>query len=312
MKSPSRHNSKRKPVSKIVLITIGVILLGLALPWLFSSVSRIILAPIHAVHAWYQGSSAAFPMYFKERHDLISQIETLENELALAGVTDLTQQRLYDENIWLRELLGAPSETRIAAAVLARPADLPYDLLQIDRGSEDGIVLGAPVYIGLDTVVGIVTDVAPRYAFVQLFSSPGFNATAFISGTNVVAPLEGRGGGVARVRVPQGIPLEIGSMVHLPSINPGVFGQISYIENLPSQPEQYGYVALPKSVHSIHYVAVASETISVADPGAVDANILELIRQQFVVENLSFTPASTTEALASSTATSTAATTTTP
>lgn len=310
MKFPSRHNSKSKPISKIILVTIGVILLGLALPWLFSSVSRVALAPFHIVHVWYQGSSSVLPMYFKERHDLISQIQTLENELALAGVTDLTQQRLYDENVWLRELLGADSDKRIAAAVLARPSDLPYDLLQIDRGSEDGILLGAPVYIGLDTVVGVVTDVAPRYSFVQLFSSPGFNATAFISRSNVVAPLEGYGGGVARVRVPQGIPLHIGSMVHLPSLNPGVFGRIIYIENLPSQPEQYGYIALPKSIQSIHYVAVASETITVAEASEVEENIKEIIRRKFVVDNLSFNPASSTDALASSTATGTDTTTT--
>jgi hypothetical protein len=264
------------------------------------------MAPFHAAHAWYIGSSAAFPMYFKERHDLIVKISELENQLALAGVTDVTQQRLYDENRWLRDLLGASSEQRIAAAVLARPADLPYDLLQLDRGSDDGIVLGAPVYIGLDSVIGVISDVAPHYAFVQLFSTPGFNATAFIAGTNVVAPLEGIGGGVARVRVPQGIPLDVGSVVHLPSINPGVFGRISYIENLPSQPEQYGYITLPKSIQSIHYVAVGTETIAQTEPAIVDERIKEIIRQQFVIENLIFNPASTTDALASSTATTTA------
>ena len=299
MKYPSRRNSKRSKITSTVAITCVVILLGLLLPWLFTSVSRLVLTPFHLVHTWYNDSNAPLPMFLRDRSALVDQITALENELAIAGVTDLTTQRLFNENMWLRELLGAPSEKRIAAAVIARPNQLPYDLLQIDRGSMKGIVLGAPVYIGLDAVIGTVVSVSEQYAFVQLFTHPDFRATAFISGANIVAPLEGYGGGVARVRVPQGIALTIGSVVHLPSIHPGAFGKIAWIENDPSQPEQYGYIVLPESIQAIQYVAVAPNTVPTSEAPILEERIQTLINSQFVA---STTPlvATTTDMVATS------------
>ena len=64
--------------------------------------------------------------------------------------------------------------------------------------------------------------------------------TSYVSGANIIATLEGFGGGVARVRVPQGIPLSIGNLVHVPGIQPGVFGRINYIESEPTHPNSMG------------------------------------------------------------------------
>ncbi len=297
MKLHSRHNSKNVKHKRIVQVTVGailVLLLGLLLPHLLSFVGQVVLFPVHSVNQWYHESTGSFPMYLRSQQELIDTISGLENELAIAVGTDVTQQRLYEENIWLRELLSADAKPRIAAAVIARPVDLPYDLLQIDRGENDGIKVGAPVYIGVDNVIGVVTHATPKYAFVQLFTTPGFTATAFISGANVMTTLEGYGSGVARVRVPQGIPLSVGDLVHIPSIDPGVFGRIEYLENRPSQPEQYGYVTLPKPVSGIHYVAVASETVQRVEPPVVEERVEALIRDVFVVDTSSFTIASTT------------------
>jgi hypothetical protein len=146
--------------------------------------------------------------------------------------------------------------------------------------------------------VGIIQHTAPTYAFVRLFTTPGFSTSVFLSGPNVMATLEGYGGGVARVRVPQGIPISVGNLVHLPSIEPGVFGRIAYIENRPSQPEQYGYITFMESIQSIHYVAVGREVVPVIDPPVVEASVLELIKQSTVL------PLHVMQQLSSSTATS--------
>lgn len=297
MKALSRHSSKKtkgRKIAKVFGVVIIVLLLGLALPFVFTTLGRIVLYPVHATQQWFQESTGRFPMYLKSQDELIGRIETLENELAVAAGTDLTQKRLYEENIWLRELLGINKKSRIAAAVIARPTELPYDLMQIDRGEQDGIKVGAPVYIGLDNVIGVVTYAAPSYAFVQLFTSPGFAATAFISGADVMTTVEGYGSGVARVSVPQGISLAVGNLVHVPSIEPGVFGRIEYIENRPSQPEQYGYITLKKPISGIHYVAVAREPVSVIAAPAVEERVKQIIKDALVVDVSTFNIASTT------------------
>lgn len=306
MKVHSRLNSKthkQKRIIRIFFVSIAIVLLGLALPFIFTAVSRIVLYPVHLTSEWFRTSSDRLPMFLRDQQELITQIKSLENELAVAVSTDLTQQRLFEENMWLRQLLSVDDKERIAAAVIARPTELPYDLMQIDRGSADGIKEGAPVYIGADNVIGIVTHTATDYSFVELFTTPGFTATAFISGANVMTTLEGYGGGVARVSVPQGIPLTVGNLVHVPSIDPGVFGRVAYVENRPTQPEQYGYITLPKPVSGIRYVAVASEIVTPIEPPQIEERVRQIMQQALIVDTKGFN-------LGSSTATSTATTTT--
>ena len=260
------------------MVGVLVLVLGLLLPTLFTSVSRFVMVPVHSFEFWLRESPDTFPSYLRDRQELIKRIASLEEDLAIQNRTDFTEERLREENEQLRDLLGAgPDDKRIVAAVVARPGELPYDLIQIDRGSQDGIVVGAPVYTGSDTVIGVVVQVAPRYAFIQSFTSPGFSATAFISGADVIATLQGHGGGVARVRVPQGVSIEVGNLVHTPSLTPGVFGRIAYIENRPSQPEQYGYITLDKPLFSLRYVAVGTYAIEPATPEAINDTVQALI-----------------------------------
>lgn len=277
MKVRSRHNTKKSKLLRNIIVVVVLCVLALLLPKIITGIGRTLLQPVYAVHTWFRESSATLPSYLRDKKELIDEVDELKNKLAVAAATDVTQQRLYEENIWLRELLGAEPDSRIAAAVIARPNQLPYDFMQIDQGSSDGVVLGAPVYVGADNVIGVIAHTADSFSFVELFTTPGFEATAFISGADIVATVEGYGSGVARVRVPQGIALTIGSVVHVPSIQPGVFGRIAYIENKPTQPEQFGYITLAKPINSIHYVAVGREPLAPQTPQTVTSEIEAIV-----------------------------------
>ena len=212
MKVRSRRKSNNQKFYRIALLLVALLVLGLVLPVIVTSIGRVVLYPVYATQHWFQESTATVPTLLREKNELRKEIQELESALALAQSSNVTQQRLFEENVWLRELLGADRENRIAAAVVARPSQLPYDYLQIDQGSIAGVTEGAPVYVGIDNVIGIVTHTAPKFSFVKLFTAPGFEMTSYVSGANIIATLEGFGGGVARVRVPQGIPLSIGNL----------------------------------------------------------------------------------------------------
>ena len=308
MKLHSRHTSKKNKqterIIRVVVLAVCVLCVGLVVPKLFSLVGQVAMSPVHSVHTWIQTSDSRFPQYLRDRNELLARITQLEQAVAIASGTDVTQQRLYEENQWLRQLLGVQDDTRIAAAVIARPGQLPYDYLQIDRGSLDGIQAGAPVYVGKDNVIGVVSSVTERYSFIRLFTTPGFSATAFISGANVMATIDGHGGGVARVRVPQGIPLQVGDLVHLPSLDPGVFGRVAYLENEPSQPEQFGYIALSQPVSSLHYVSVGTKVINPSEPPAIEERVRGIISDAMNIDTAKLNLASTT-IITSSSATST-------
>lgn len=287
MTAQLRHKSKYKKTKRIVIISLLFIGVGMLLPKAISVVSATIMYPVHATNVWFDESSSFIPVLIRSKQALNEEIDSLNNELLIANKLSNTQKRLIEENNRLRVLLGSANETRVAAAVIARPDELPYDLLQIDRGGNDGIQVGSPVFIGKDIVIGLVVHVAPSYSFVELVTTPGFKATAFISGPNVVTTLEGYGGGIARVSVPQGVPLQIGNLVYLPSIEPGIYGRISYIENLPTQSEQYGYVSPDISISGLYLVSVGKQTQVSQSATEIDERILEKIRSELVVPDVS-------------------------
>jgi cell shape-determining protein MreC len=293
-KRTSKQNEKTERMIRVVVVAVCALCLGLILPRLFSLAGQIILSPVHGIHTWIQTSDSRLPLYLRDRNELITRITELEQAVAIASGTDLTERRLYEENQWLRQLLGTKEDSRIAAAVIARPSQLPYDYLQIDKGKNDGIVAGAPVYVGRDNVIGIITFTTETYSFIELFTTPSFSATAFISGANVMATIDGHGGGVARVRVPQGVPLRVGDLVHLPSLDPGVFGRVAYLENEPSQPEQFGYIALSQPISSIHYVSVGKEVIRPSEPGVIEDRIRSLVNEAMNINMAGLQIASTT------------------
>lgn len=306
MKVRSLHNSKEKRPLRVVVFVLLIIMVGMFLPKLFSVVSSVVMYPIHATNTWLDKSSSLIPTFFRNRVELENEIKSLNQDLVVAQRSTITQQRLWEENVRLRHLLGIDNEDRIAAAVIARPNELPYDLLQIDQGSDHGVEVGSPVFIGKDVVVGLVVHVAAGYSFVQLVTSPGFKASAFISGPDVVVTMEGMGSGVARVSVPQGVPLAVGNLVYLPSVEPGIFGRISYIENRPTQPEQYGYISPNIAISGLYQVAIGKLSQITRSASEIDERIMNDMRNQLLVENLSVgvissTTASTTEEVSSTT-----------
>jgi cell shape-determining protein MreC len=262
------------------LLAVGIIAFGLLFPWLISKVSAIVLYPFHATTLWIKTSEGVLPTYLRARSTLVAELESLRTQMATEAGTQISIQRLLEENMQLRTMAKAgEGEERLVARVLARPDFLSYDLLQIDKGSEEGVVVGAPVYTGVDSVVGIVTYVTGQYSFVDLFTSPGFESTAYIFGPNVFAPIEGVGGGVARVKLPQGVQLQTGQLVILPGVSNGVYGEIVSVQNEPTQPEQFGYIAPPVAMNNLLYVSVGTESVESRTAEEIDETIRQQLRE---------------------------------
>jgi cell shape-determining protein MreC len=295
----SRRTSDNQKMKRLLLVVFGLFALALIVPTFVRFVAGIVLYPVIQVENWFAESNQILPALWRDKIVMQEQIDQLEQDLALSGKLDLTKRRLSDENNRLRSLLGATSSPRILAAVVGKPNELPYDLIQIDQGSQAGIESGSPVYIGVDTVIGIVSAVQRNSAFVTLFTTPDFFATVYLSGANVTALLEGLGGGVARVRVPQGIPMRVGDLVHVPSVQPGVYGTIAWVESEPTQPEQFGYITPEIPIGSLFQVAVAKPNVITTDPKEVQRYMLEVQKQQLVIPEI--TPATTTATSTAST-----------
>ncbi len=298
----SKRLTKKRRTLRVVIISLVVLAAGTFMPFVFSYLGAIAMAPVHAVHTWLSESSSLVPTFFRDRQSLLSDMEELEHQLAIETRTSATNRHLIEENERLRALLGSDGTARIEAAVIGRPGTLPYDYLQIDRGTNHGIEVGAPVFIGRDVVIGLVAFTVAEYSFVQLVTTPDFEATTFISGPNIVATMEGVGGGVARVRVPQGIPLSVGNLVYLPSVEPGIFGRVSYVENEPTQPEQYGYLTFDTALSGIHKLTVGKLSQISRSAEEIDEYIKDELKKTLLITGVTGDlTATTTNSTASTT-----------
>lgn len=266
----------------------AIIASSLLLGWLYpvvpTAVSSVLLSPVHSVRVWIWESDHSLSLLLQDKQQLSERIQELEQTVAQQSGTSRSIARLVDENEMLRTLLDYEQDDRIAARVLERPNRLPYDVLQIDRGSRDGVVVDAPVFYGADQVVGFVFYTAPQYSLVTLVTTPRQIATAYVLGPNIYTTAEGVGGGMLRVRVPQGVGVDIGDLVILPAVSSGLFGEIVHIETTPTQPEQYGYVSLAVPLQSLRYVTVGEHPIRPASFTEVSETVERVRESLFRVD----------------------------
>jgi len=259
--SITRVSSRRtSPIKRRIGLIVVVGLLALFLLWVvpraFAQVAAIIFVPIEITKTWLFESSGSLPQYLRDRTVLIKENERLRQELALGQTANRYGELMRQENEELRSLLGDDGDERILAAIIGRPNALPYDVLVIDRGSNDGIVPDAPVFIADNRVIGVVSKVFPRSAIVEMVTTPGLVSSVFIVGPDIFTNAVGMGGGQLRIGVPQGIELSLGDAVILPAVKSGVFGSINYIESLPTRPEQHGFVSTDIPLQSLRFVSV--------------------------------------------------------
>ena len=254
----SRRSSPNKKRIGVVVIVGGILILLLwFVPFVLGFFASLIITPIQATQSWLAESTSNLPHYFRDRGALIAENTKLQEELALRGGVEHSNSLLSEENEELRSLLGDNTEERIMAGVIGRPNRLPYDVLVIDQGSLDGIVVNAPVFVGSSRVIGHVVSTFPNSAVVELVTSPRFVSSVYIVGPDIYTNATGMGGGQLRVGVPQGIELAVGNQVILPSVESGLFGTINHVESSPTGPEQYGFVSTDIPLQSLHFVSVS-------------------------------------------------------
>lgn len=272
---------------------------------LLGSVTSFVTTSLYSTQQYFRNSSAVLPVFVRSRLELEKQIKTLEDEIASQEGKDMSCTYVMQENEELRALTNATSSPRMIAGVIGRPPYTPYDTLVLDRGSEDGVVVHAPVFHGKGVAIGYVREAYPHLALVTLFSSPDTEMTVYIFGPNIFTTAYGEGGGVVRLSVPQGIKVEEGNMVVLPSFDTGVLGSITHIQSIPSEPEQHAYVTLNAPLQSIRIVSIGAVPVTEVGFDTALMHVSAMEKSLFTV----FVPESERmQGVSSTTATSTSAT----
>ncbi len=279
----SSYHSKSPLRRKIIFILIVFLVLVWFKP-IFGWVGAVVTSPVHFVTNYFKESSAVVPLYIRERTELVEEMQTLKNELASLQGVSMAHTYLEKENEELRGLLGASTTGLQTAGIIASPPFSPYDSFVIDRGADSGIQVGAPVYYGSGLTLGYVRAVYPNHALITSFTSPNVETTVYIFGPDIFTTAYGEGGGVLRISVPQGILVEKGNLVVLPSLAGGILGTVDIVQSIPTEPEQHAYITLEIPLRAIRLVSVG-ESASVPDSfNEVLENIETLAETFFVID----------------------------
>lgn len=308
-KGNSYLNSNNEcPRKKYLLWIVGAIFVLVFAKDVVSSITSSFTTTLFVVRHYVMTSSGTIPVFIRSRVELLNHIQELEQQIASQKGIESTLGFVTEENEELRGLLGGTTTPRIVAGVIARPPYTPYDTVVIDRGSEEGIVLNAPVYLVGGNALGYVQSVFPHSAFITLFSSPGVEATVYVFGPDIFTTAHGEGGGVIRLSVPQGIVIEKGVPVVLPSLDSGVLGLVSEIQSISTEPEQHAYVTFNTPLQSIRLVSVGRYPVEQTSYKKATENIATTEDMLFTIEipEELRSYSTTDDALGSTTGTSTA------
>lgn len=306
------NSNNERPGRRYLLWVVGAIFVLVFAKDVVSSTMSSFTTMLFSVRHYILTSSGTIPVFIRSRIELQNHIQELEQQIATQKGIEATLKYVTKENEELRGLLGGTTTPRIVAGVIARPPYTPYDTIVLDRGSEEGIVLNAPVYQVGGNALGYVHSVFAHSAFVTLFSSPGVEATVYVFGPDIFTTAHGEGGGVVRLSVPQGIVIEKGAPVVLPSLDSGVLGLVSEIQSISTEPEQHAYVTFNTPLQSIRLVSVgkypveqisykrATENIENVEDSLFSIEIPEELRSYTTVDtSLSSTTGTTTTATSS-------------
>lgn len=142
--------------------------------------------------------------FFTDKNDLLNENRELKERIKNLQATTFEREALKKDNQELRDLLNMkPMEDTYLSRVLARPPQVPYDVLIIDGGKDRDFSKGDKVFYGESLLLGELEEVYGKTSRVVLYSSAGRETKVFVDNQDDILTAYGKGGGQFFLEVPR-------------------------------------------------------------------------------------------------------------
>ncbi|MHC4844351.1 MAG: rod shape-determining protein MreC [Planctomycetota bacterium] len=173
---------------------------------------------------------------YKQEHQKVEQLAKYRDRLPLAGV-------------------GLPF-----AGIISSTINRTNGKLVIDRGQNDGLANGQFVMAD-NSIIGIISQIAPRTAQISLASDPTFKIPVIIADLNVNRVMIGIGSNLAKIQLLETkYKINVGDFikVQLPGLDgPMVIGKIKHFKRDSQQPHLWDVIVEPAcSIENLQFVNV--------------------------------------------------------
>jgi len=231
---------------------------------------RPIQGAVDSVASTVSGAVAAISEIDTLRRDneaLRSENEQLRNQNARLDATRAENDQLTA----LLQLRSGLDHETVAARVIARDSSEFRRVVTLDRGTDDGLVVGDVVIAAGGALAGRIIDIGPNFAHVQLINDTESTVTGQLSSNAATGDVVGQLGGVLVMRdidatedVPIGdevltAGLELAGGVRSPYPKGLLLGQIVDVQGDPNAVVQTAYLEAAADLDKLAYVLVITD-----------------------------------------------------
>lgn len=184
----------------------------------------------------------------EENAKLATEVEVLRSAVFDYELLKSENQKLYEE-IKLK-----PASRLMAAKIIARPPQLPLDSILLDRGLEDGVVVGDWVLASDRIVIGKVLKTAEGRSVAALNSFADTVSYGHIERTNEWIEVVGDGGGSLTAKVPIDFDVKTGDRILIEGQHPYLLAVVSLIKENTASGFKEILLSLPINLSKIRIV----------------------------------------------------------
>lgn len=253
-----QRNKGRGKYAKPIIVLLAVFVFGAVGFSLFNSVLLSIVSPLWEADNRFSQGLKNIGTYFASKNSLAEENEALRRELTSLELQAAALRSGRVQEGILLELAGRRGEENtVAATVLARPPQTPYDVLIVDAGANDGAVGGAEVHLPEGPGLGMVSEIHAREARVTLYSSSGVETEAVLERGNLPVTLVGAGGGNFRIIVPRDTEVEAGDAILSPGIRARLLAIVGGVKMESTDSFKEIIAKSPVNIFEVRYILIA-------------------------------------------------------
>jgi len=144
----------------------------------------------------------------------------------------------------------------IAATVLVHPPETPYDVLVVDAGSAEGVVLGDRVSLPEGVSIGQVSEISTHTSRVNLYSGSSIKTDAILERNSLPVTLMGHGGGNFEFDLPKGTAVVLGDKILSPNIRAEMVAVVGDVQSDPTDSLEHVYAGSVYNVSNLRFVVI--------------------------------------------------------
>ena len=251
------RNRSRYQYFRKILILLVIFIFGAFIFSFFDAIVIAVVSPVWKVDNAITRSLKNGITFFNSQKALTEENIMLKEKLSSLQIEILSLSNDKSQKDILLELLGRRQNSEmLIATVLTRPPQTPYDVIIIDVGSDNSLVIGSEVFLPEGPVIGSVSEVFSKKARVELFSSANKETNAILERNNIPVTLVGAGAGNFKLILPRNIAVESGDRILSTDISLHLMAVVGEISIRSTDSFKEVLAKSPENIFAIRFVFV--------------------------------------------------------